>query len=332
MQTLWIRVNAVLLLLVLLVMVGALANGAFGGPLDPPGPPGSTGKTQILSLPYTISAPGSYVLNGNLTGASGSNGITVSADNVTIDLNGFALIGPGGAANEVGIIGFVNNLTIRNGVVRDWGAYGIHVLGSLNTRLADLAIYHSGYINGGSAVLASGPTVITGITISDAYKGLQISGGEVSQCGITYTNIGIEANRSNIHHCAVNFNSGPYAVYLGEGSALRDSTVTDNSGDGVLLFAAGNTVEGNQIFGNGTSGGGWGGIHVASTAHGARVEGNNVTGNGVGIRVDAGGNVIINNSLNGNTTPYSIVAGNTVGDNTNVAGVVPSAPWANINY
>ena len=37
-------------------------------------------------------------------------------------------------------------------------------------------------------------------------------------------------------------------------------------------------------------------------------------------------------SLGGNATPYCIVAGNTMGDNTNIAGAVPSSPWANVNY
>src|SRR4051794_212724 len=43
-----------------------------------------------------ISQPGSYYLTNNITGDPGKNGISVQADNVTLDLNGFALIAGGG--------------------------------------------------------------------------------------------------------------------------------------------------------------------------------------------------------------------------------------------
>ena len=85
-----------LLTIVTLVLVAALAGVVRGGPLDPPGPVGPTGKTVVTSLPYTISQPGSYVLNGNLScsGCGGFvSGITVNADNVTVDLQGFELVG-----------------------------------------------------------------------------------------------------------------------------------------------------------------------------------------------------------------------------------------------
>src|SRR5438876_7759228 len=83
-----------------LLLLAALAGVVWGGPLDPTAPPGSTGKNVITSLPFTISQPGSYVLNGNLTAAASGTGITVSASNVTVDLQGFDLSGAsiGGSA------------------------------------------------------------------------------------------------------------------------------------------------------------------------------------------------------------------------------------------
>src|SRR4051812_45809594 len=77
-----------------------LENSAFSqGSLTPPGAPAPTMKsldqiearTPISSVPFTISVPGSYYLTTNLTAALNQNGITVSADNVTLDLNGFHL-------------------------------------------------------------------------------------------------------------------------------------------------------------------------------------------------------------------------------------------------
>jgi hypothetical protein len=45
--------------------------------------------------PVTITEPGSFRLTGNLTTSNvDTTLISISADNVTIDLNGFSLIGP----------------------------------------------------------------------------------------------------------------------------------------------------------------------------------------------------------------------------------------------
>ena len=47
------------------------------------------------SFPDVISEPGSYMLAGNLTVPDeDTTAIEVQADHVTVDLNGFAIIGP----------------------------------------------------------------------------------------------------------------------------------------------------------------------------------------------------------------------------------------------
>jgi len=57
-------------------------------------------RTPISSVPFTISAPGSYYVTTNLTPGADQNGIVVAADNVTIDLNGFTLFGGGGSSGK----------------------------------------------------------------------------------------------------------------------------------------------------------------------------------------------------------------------------------------
>src|ERR1051325_5982475 len=72
------------------------------GNLAPPGAPAPTMKslaqieprTPISSLPFSITQPGSYYLSGNLTGTTG---ITIAASGVTLDLNGFELVGGAGS-------------------------------------------------------------------------------------------------------------------------------------------------------------------------------------------------------------------------------------------
>src|SRR4026208_191371 len=96
-----------------------LAQGA----LTPPGAPAPMMKTlqqieprfPIFAIPTNISVPGSWYLTTNLTGTAG-NGITIQADNVTLDLNGFALVGPGNVAISAASARF--NLCVRNGTIR----------------------------------------------------------------------------------------------------------------------------------------------------------------------------------------------------------------------
>ena len=61
------------------------------------------GQIDIAEIPYTISSSGSYIVVHDLaTTQTDTNGITIEADNVTLDLNGHALIGPGKAAGTSG--------------------------------------------------------------------------------------------------------------------------------------------------------------------------------------------------------------------------------------
>src|SRR4051812_30803007 len=105
------------------------------GSLTPPGVPAPTMKsldqiearTPISSVPFTINTRGSYYLTGNMTvSGAAAIGITVSSDNVTIDLNGFNL-SAGGAGTGSGI--FVSatrlNVHVHNGTISGFGNYGI---------------------------------------------------------------------------------------------------------------------------------------------------------------------------------------------------------------
>ena len=72
----------------------------------------------------TINQPGSYVLTKNIVKANPSDHcITVAADSVTIDLNGFTIAGPfliGGSTTFNGIYATGKYLTVKNGGVRGW--------------------------------------------------------------------------------------------------------------------------------------------------------------------------------------------------------------------
>jgi hypothetical protein len=104
--------------------------------------------TKITSVPYTINSPGFYFLTGNLTySPTSGNAITIGADDATLDLMGFSLIGPGGSTGAIGV--YMNghsNAEVRNGSVRGFGTgvYEESVSGSKD-RVINVRAYHNSY-------------------------------------------------------------------------------------------------------------------------------------------------------------------------------------------
>src|SRR5678815_1587099 len=97
------------------------------GPLTPPGAPAPTMKTLDQVEPrvainatntpgdddslFKITQPGSYYLTGNITGVAGKHGIEIAASGVTLDLNGFDLVGVAGMGPFDGVSATVVGLT-----------------------------------------------------------------------------------------------------------------------------------------------------------------------------------------------------------------------------
>jgi hypothetical protein len=156
--------------------------------------------TPITSVPATINQQGLYCLTGNLsTSQASGNAITINANNVTIDLNGWKVGGQaaGTGTQAIGIYSAANNVTIKNGIVRGF-LYGVELEGSgavirdmlldgnTNTGISTLGIgalvEHNLIVNtGGSSVYQTAAgIVITGgnSTISDnTVLGLTATGG-----------------------------------------------------------------------------------------------------------------------------------------------------------
>jgi hypothetical protein len=223
--------------------------------------------TKISSLPYTISNPGFYFLGGDLT--SSGNGITVDADNVTIDLMGYNLTGPGKASGgNVGIdINSHNNIEIRNGTVQNFGSHGV---ASTTNRKQHRAMNLRVANNGG-----------TGINFYLCHS-CQVKNCTVTENGLT----GIWGGYENLIEGNTVYLNGSVGIATDWGALVTGNNSSKNLGHGIHTSIAAN-IKGNTCYDNGGDG-----INVSNTC---RVQGNSVISNtGSGISIGFSGAVLDN--------------------------------------
>lgn len=186
-------------------------------------------QTPITSVPFTISAPGSYYLVSNLTGIAASSGIIIAADNVTLDLNGFALIGSGTSFNGILISGTRANFTVRNGTVTNWPSAGISGATAHNCELANLRVSACG--NDGIAV---GPgNSIHDCLVENSGTGIQTGDRCIIRNCTSQSNPtkGIAAaNTATVDHCTVVAGAG---ISVGTGSIVESCSINGATGNGI---------------------------------------------------------------------------------------------------
>jgi parallel beta-helix repeat protein len=340
---------AVLALLATLLTVHA-------GPLDPPaGPVSGTGKTLSEVEPrvavgaantpgdadslYRITQPGSYYLTGNVQGVAGKVGIAIAASGVTLDLNGFALIGPGTGGLGDGIrvtASGLGNIAVVNGSVRGWpqvgvnlgtqsptnvrvervssSANGVHGIFTGTQSVISMCLAQGnqsyGILTGGKSTIAD--CVASGNGVTGALEGGigSGSGSTISRCtAADNPGVGIGSNvGSTITGCTSRSNSGA-GISCNIGCTIEACTSSNNALDGIV-GSSDNVIRGNTCVDNGRSGTG-AGIHLLTP--GNRIERNHCVTATYGIKVDSGGNTIFSNTCAANGTNWSIVPGNTYG-------------------
>ena len=258
---------------------------------------------------------------GGFFGVSGAHGITVSSGNVTLDLNGFALIGVPGSKDGI-YAGTYTNLTVRNGTVHGWGGNGVEVYDAYNQVLEHLTVSDigGGYgIDAYSAVLRdcvlerSGTNasiymedgIVRDCTILDSPSvGIDAEyGSKVIDCVVNHSQSdGIDAYDSEVRNCAARDND--YGIYVVSGTV--SGCHVENSGTtGIYVDGRGCQIIGNTCLGNLASG-----IYIYDSNN--RVENNHVTDSGTsGIELVSGytNNIIIKNTVGSSGTTNYVTPG-----------------------
>ena len=263
-------------------------------------------RTPISSLPFTISAPGSYYVTANLIATGSGAGITISADNVTLDLNGFALIGGGsGSVTGINVPSAHKNILIRNGTVRGWTNGGINASNATNSAIQGVRLSNNtaGSTFFGVATLSVG----NGSTVKDCLVAQNTNSHGIS-AGSACTVSGCIA-RANPDGVGIRVIDSCYVV----------GNVSDSNGTGMSM-GSGNRIEGNSCTSNFNP--------------------------GILVPFGATRNLVIRNSARANNPNYNIAASNRYGTIVNLtpagAGaangdsapstITSTDPWANFAY
>ncbi len=348
----------------------AFATNALAGPLTPPaGPVTSTMKTMTEVEPriainatntpgnasalYVISQPGSYYLTGNIVGVAGKHGIVIgNVIDVTIDLNGFRLVGVAGSLDGVSGVSNGVNVTVRNGIINSWGQDGIDLAGTRGGQIENVTAYNNGIAgikagaaysvshcsanNNASAGISTGETTTVSNCTAHSNTGNGIATGStntITDCTARSNGLnGIATSTTNTISGCTAENNTQSGILTNFSSTVTDCTAASNDNRGITVEAFSTvrncTVRANGIDGiactnsclivgnlatsNGVAGTNGAGIFASSSDN--RIEGNSCNQNDFGIQALSTGSIIMKNTCSGNTTfNWTIAAGNAVG-------------------
>ena len=240
-----------------------------------PGGDAVTMLTQPTAFPIVISQPGSYRLGSNLVVPdANTTAIKVESRDVTIDLNGFAILGPtvctgipvsctstgaGSGITATGNAGKRENVTVRNGTIRGMGTDGVNL--SEQSTVSDLRAISNGNNgivgnqqskivgnvasgNGNRGITTAARSIVTGNIANENGIGINMaSEGVVSGNAVSFNKFdGIQcADDCTLTHNTVVGNGFGGALPLGRGivtnsrSTLIGNTVTNSKGVGLFL-------------------------------------------------------------------------------------------------
>ncbi|MBY0311119.1 MAG: right-handed parallel beta-helix repeat-containing protein [Phycisphaerales bacterium] len=318
----------------------------------------------ILSqIPETIDFPARVKLSGWLTLPSGSSAtaITVTNNDVTIDLAGAGIAGVVTSGNGITVTNAATNLRVMNGTVTGFaagiaindgaGANGsnsiienVHirsnrreaVLGGNVLRMSNCTVTANGAAAVATVRAGDGATIENVNVAGNSNSGpaIQVNDGSiVRQCVVgANTGTGIEAGASCIVERNTVFNNGGAGIGGGFGTTIIDNTIRQNQTEGIRIATSG-LVRGNKLDFNARAAGNQAGILIQGSSN--LVEANSVTASDLGISISLGtsGNVVVRNWASANTiNNYFVATGNSWGPIVNIAGTGNFAGVANSTH
>ena len=236
--------------------------------------PGNQLNLLLCEIPESIDWACSVRLVGTLSCLlTATNGITVTADDVAIDMDGHTLIGPGiGSGHGIYQDSSFHNLRVSNGNVVNW---------------------RDGYRFG---VYAAGhAAVLTGLQCVSNWYGIGMArGGTISGCtALANDQAGICANSgTTISGCTAVGNGGEGGIYVDSNCRVVNnccqSNLFYNTTKGIYVTGHGNLIDGNNVTANGY------GIYVVGNSN--LVVRNTARGNLDDFQVPTGGTGTIQTS------------------------------------
>jgi len=191
-------------------------NKALAGSVTPGDTPG---------FPVTLSVPGSYKLTGNLAVPAGSSGIIVATSGVTLDLNGFNIVGANTCFRDAAL--YVVTCTRPNS--NDRGVYAFSTSGNTvrNGRIAGFSI----------GIQAGSGSLLENLMLESNYYG--VSGTLIGGARTVIRNVrsqlnalaGFSLRDALVQSSTAGDNGG--AGFAGFDSVILDSVASGNLGAGI---------------------------------------------------------------------------------------------------
>jgi parallel beta-helix repeat protein len=202
---------------------------------------------------FVISQPGSYCLGSNVVGVAGKNGIKIDADNVTLDLAGFAVLGVGNSLSGIVISGHFH-IVVRNGSISGWSSHGLDGTSGALSRIEDLRADANG---GTGLVINSGSQVNNCVAAQNTGDGIAVSNNVLVTGCVSSINGGHGfglGTACTIKSCLAFGNTGA-GITTGGVNYLTviDCNANTNTGGGIAAraraFITSSTAEGNGVVG-----------------------------------------------------------------------------------
>ncbi len=236
---------------------------------------------STAGFPCVIDQPGSYRLTSNLVNSAGGPGypdsIRIETDNVTLDLSGFAIIGPNdcswndttsettctieGATSGSGIVSTSRRVTVRNGTIRSSARNGIRL--GPRSRARNLIISQAG----GAGIFVDGGSLVHGCSAELTIASLiSMMPGSIASDNTVRRGLGpLIFKGSVVARISISETSHLGLLLLG-GTAVRQAHISSTVSDCIQHDSSDEDSVGSLTVDSILGACGGGGVHVLSTA------------------------------------------------------------------